>query len=29
MDIYKHHGGAHGEGLRWEWELLGLKEGAR
>ena len=29
MEIYEHHGGAYGEGLRWEWELLGLKEGTR
>ncbi len=27
MKIYEEHGGAYGEGLRWEWELLGLKEG--
>ncbi len=29
MAIYEQHGGAYGEGLRWEWELLGLKEGTR
>lgn len=29
MAIYEEHGGAYGEGLRWEWELLGLKEGTR
>ncbi len=29
MKIYEEHGGAYGEGLRWEWELLGLKEGTR
>ena len=29
MSIYESHGGAYGEGLRWEWELLGLKESAR
>jgi nicotinamidase-related amidase len=29
MEIYEQHGGAYGEGLRWEWELLGLKAGTR
>jgi nicotinamidase-related amidase len=29
MAIYEEHGGAYGEGLRWEWELLGPKEGTR
>jgi nicotinamidase-related amidase len=27
--LFAEHGGGFGQGLRWEWQLLGLKEGAR
>ena len=27
--LFAEHGGGFGQGLRWEWQLLGLKEGTR
>jgi nicotinamidase-related amidase len=27
--LFEEHGGGFGQGLRWEWQLLGLKEGTR
>ena len=27
--LFADHGGGFGQGLRWEWQLLGLKEGTR
>jgi nicotinamidase-related amidase len=27
--LFERHGGGFGQGLRWEWQLLGLKEGTR
>src|SRR5271156_2339247 len=27
--LFETHGGGFGQGLRWEWQLLGLKEGTR
>jgi len=27
--LFEAHGGGFGQGLRWEWQLLGLKEGTR
>ena len=27
--LFEDHGGGFGQGLRWEWQLLGLKEGTR
>jgi nicotinamidase-related amidase len=27
--LFAEHGGTFGQGLRWEWQLLGLKEGTR
>jgi nicotinamidase-related amidase len=29
MQLFEEHGGGFGQGLRWEWQLLGLKEGTR
>jgi nicotinamidase-related amidase len=29
IDIFERHAGAFGQGLRWEWQLLALKEGTR
>ncbi|MEN5221599.1 isochorismatase family protein [Stenotrophomonas sp. TWI602] len=28
-ELFAEHGGGFGQGLRWEWQLLGLKEGTR
>ena len=28
-NLFAEHGGGFGQGLRWEWQLLGLKEGTR
>jgi hypothetical protein len=27
--LFEEHGGGFGQGLRWEWQLLSLKEGTR
>jgi len=27
--LFEEHGGGFGQGLRWEWQPLGFKEGAR
>jgi hypothetical protein len=27
--LFAEHGGGFGQGLRWEWQLLALKEGTR
>jgi nicotinamidase-related amidase len=29
LQIFEQHGGTFGSALRWEWDLLGLKEGTR
>ena len=29
LEIFEQHGGSFGSALRWEWDLLGLKEGTR
>ena len=29
LQIFEQHGGSFGSALRWEWDLLGLKEGTR
>jgi nicotinamidase-related amidase len=29
VKLFEEHGGGFGQGLRWEWQLLGLKEGTR
>ena len=29
LEIFEQHGGSFGSALRWEWDLLGLKEGSR
>ena len=29
IDIFERHAGGFGQGLRWEWQLLALKEGTR
>jgi len=28
-ELFEQYGGGFGQGLRWEWQLLGLKEGTR
>jgi hypothetical protein len=29
VKLFEEHGGGFGQGLQWEWQLLGLKEGTR
>jgi hypothetical protein len=29
VDLFEKHSGGFGHGLRWEWQLLALKEGTR
>ena len=29
LQTFEQHGGGFGSALRWEWDLLGLKEGTR
>jgi len=29
IDVFERHAGGFGQGLRWEWQLLALKEGTR
>jgi hypothetical protein len=29
IKLFEEDGGGFGQGLRWEWQLLGLKEGTR
>jgi hypothetical protein len=29
VNLFTQHGGGFGQGMRWEWQLLALKEGTR